>query len=102
MKKIVLFIILFITMLSSVSANEVTISKDKIPDVSTYYYDANLEKYRYLFTRKFMFEDTIAYCLELGVEIMNDNYTYSESFEATNLSEETIENIIALAKERKA
>jgi len=93
MKKIILFITLFLFAVSTVSANEVTLIREKIDNVYVNYYDLNLRKNRYLYAEKYFFEDKTAYCLELGKSIEDNIYTYSTSFDEYNISKEDLEYI---------
>lgn len=97
MKKIVLFIILFITILSHVSAEEKTLIKEKINNYTTYYYDKDLSKYRYLYAQKFYFGDNLCYCVELGKDIINLQYTYTDSFEGLKIDNKTLNEVKLIA-----
>ena len=97
MKKIVLIIILFITMLSNVYAKEVKLVKEKISDITTYYYDPSEEKYRYLYAQKLLLDGNMGYCLEVGVDIIKDTYTCTESFENSGLNKDILEDIKLIA-----
>ena len=74
-------------------ANETTLIKDKFDNTHTYYYDSNQGRYRYLLTSKYIFEDSVAYCIELGKPIDSFNYVFSSSFDGSNLSKEDIDYI---------
>ena len=91
MKKFILFITLFFIAISTVSANQVTLVKDRIEDVYSHYYDLELRKVRFLYADKYIFGDTTAYCLEIGKKIESNIYTYSTSFDEYNISEEDLE-----------
>ena len=91
MKKIILFIILFFITMGSVSANQITLVKERIDNVYTHYYDLNYQKIRYLYADRYIFGDNTAYCLELGKKIESNIYTYSTSFDNYKVSEEDLE-----------
>lgn len=93
MKKILFFIFLLIICFSSVKANSVTLVKDKLNNTYTYYYDSSQGRYRYLYASKYMFNDAVAYCIELGKQIDNFTYDYSDSFKAANLNADDVKYI---------
>lgn len=95
MKKILYFIILFLLLVTkiNVKASEVTLVKERIGDLYTYYYDENLDRYRYLYLNKYLFGDNYAYCIELGKNIDGNIYSYSTSFNNTNISDNDLEYI---------
>jgi len=97
MKKIVLAIILFITMIPIVSAKEVTLVKEKISGVNTYYYDPDQETYRYLYAQKLILGENIGYCLEIGKDIFNNIYTMTESFDKADLDDKILNKIKLIA-----
>lgn len=81
MKKIILFITIFLLAIPAVSASQVTLVKNRIEDTYTYYYDKELQRDRYLYASRYTFGDTIAYCLEIGKTIDSNIYTYTTSLE---------------------
>lgn len=91
MKKIILFITLLLLAINTVSAKEVTLVKDRIDNVYIHYYDLNYDKIRFLYANKYIFEDSIAYCIELGKPIDSNIYTYTTDFEEHNISSENID-----------
>ena len=93
MKKILLFIVLFFISCGVVKGSNVTLIKERIDNTYTYYYDVNQGKYRYLYANKYMFTNSIAYCIELGKPIDDFNYTYSDSFISMNLASDDIKYI---------
>ena len=93
MKKILFFVLLIFMMCNVTKANETTLIKDKFDNTHTYYYDSNQGRYRYLLTSKYIFEDSVAYCIELGKPIDSFNYVFSGSFDGSNLSKEDIDYI---------
>ena len=93
MKKILFFVLLIFMMCNVTKANETTLIKDKFDNTHTYYYDSNQGRYRYLLTSKYIFEDSVAYCIELGKPIDSFNYVFSSSFDGSNLSKEDIDYI---------
>ena len=96
MKKI-LYFVAFIFLLTinwyNVKAKEVTLVRQRIGDLYTYYYDDNYERYRFLFLNKYLFGENYAYCLELGKNINNNFYTYSTSFDDINIENDDMEYI---------
>ena len=96
MKKI-LYFVAFIFLLTinwyNVKAKEVTLVRQRIGDLYTYYYDDNYERYRFLFLNKYLFGENYAYCLELGKNINNNFYTYSTSFDDINIEKDDMEYI---------
>ncbi len=96
MKKNLFFVFLLFVFCGVINVNASTLIKEKLDNTYTYYYDANQGSYRYLYTSKYFFENGIAYCIELGKPIDSFNYTFSNSFDGTNLSEDDI-NYIKLA-----
>ncbi len=97
MKKILFFVFLLFVMCNVTKANEMILIKDRIDNTHTYYYDSNQGRYRYLLTSKYIFGDSVAYCIELGKPIDNFNYTYSSSFDGLSLSEDDINYIKLVA-----
>lgn len=97
MKKIILLIAVFITLLPKVSAGEVSLSVDKIYDTYAYFYDSSQGKSRYVYAEKFSFDNNLAYCLELGKKIYGGIYNYTTSFDSLNISEEKLEKIKLIA-----
>ena len=93
MKKILFFVLLIFMMCNVTKANETTLIKDKFDNTHTYYYDSNQGRYRYLLTSKYIFGDSVAYCIELGKPIDSFNYVFSSSFDGSNLSKEDIDYI---------
>lgn len=93
MKKILFFVLLLFMMCNVTKANETTLIKDKFDNTHTYYYDSNQGRYRYLLTSKYIFEDSVAYCIELGKPIDSFNYVFSSSFDDSNLNKEDIDYI---------
>lgn len=96
MKKILFFVLLLFMMCNVTRANETTLVKVRFENAHTYYYDVTQGRYRYLLTSKYFFGKDIAYCIELGKPIDSFNYTFSNSFDGSNLSKEDI-NYIKLA-----
>ena len=70
-----------------------TLVRQRIGDLYTYYYDDNYERYRFLFLNKYLFGENYAYCLELGKNINNNFYTYSTSFDDINIENDDMEYI---------
>lgn len=95
MKKILYFIILCLLFVSKVNvkASEVTLVKERIGDLYTYYYDEHFGRTRYLYLNKYLFGENYAYCIELGKYIEGNIYSYSTSFNEANLSDEDLEYI---------
>ena len=95
MKKILYFIILCLLVITKVNvkASEVTLVKERIGDLYTYYYDENYGRYRFLYLNKYLFGENYAYCLELGKPIEGNIYSYSTSFNDINLSNNDLEYI---------
>lgn len=93
MKKIILLIAVFITLLPKVYSKEVTLGVDKIGSTFAYFYDSSQEKNRYVYAEKYYFDTNLAYCLELGKKIYSSNYITSSSFESLNISDEKLEKI---------
>ena len=95
MKKILYFIILCLFLFTKVNvkASEVTLVKERIGDLYTYYYDNNFGRYRFLYLSKYLFGENYAYCIELGKYIEGNIYSYSTSFNNTNLSDSDLEYI---------
>ncbi len=95
MKKILYFIILCLLVITKVNvkASEVTLVKERIGDLYTYYYDDNYGRYRFLYLNKYLFGENYAYCLELGKPIEGNIYSYSTTFKDINLSNEDLEYI---------
>lgn len=91
MKKIIFFIILFLTTINNVYANTVTLVKERIDDVYTHYFDKERQVVRYLYANRITFENTTAYCIELGKEISSNIYTYTTSFEEYGINKEDLE-----------
>ena len=91
MKKFILFITLFFIAISTVSANQVTLVKERIDDVYAHYYDLNINKIRFLYADRYVFGENTAYCLELGKIIESDIYTYSTSFDEYTINKEDLE-----------
>lgn len=90
MKKIILFITLLLLAINTVYAKEVTLVREKINNTYVHYYDLNYNKVRYLYAEKYIFEDSVAYCIELGRPIEGNIYTYTTDFETNNISSENI------------
>lgn len=95
MKKILYFIILCLLVISKVNvkASEVTLVKERIGELYTYYYDENLGKNRFLYLNKYLFGENYAYCIELGKYIYGNIYSYSTSFDSANISDSDLEYI---------
>lgn len=95
MKKILYFIILCLLFVSKVNvkASEVTLVKERIGDLYTYYYDEHFGRTRYLYLNKYLFGENYAYCIELGKYIEGNIYSYSTTFNEANLSDEDLEYI---------
>lgn len=91
MKKFILFITLFFIAISTVSANQVTLVKERIDDVYAHYYDLNINKIRFLYADRYVFGENTAYCLELGKKIESDIYTYSTSFDEYTINKDDLE-----------
>lgn len=91
MKKFILFITLFFIAISTVSANQVTLVKERIDNVYTHYYDLNINKIRFLYADRYVFGENTAYCLELGKKIESDIYTYSTSFDEYTINKDDLE-----------
>lgn len=92
MKKIFVFICLFFAFSGSIYASE-TLVKEKLSDTYVYYYDSNLGRDRFLFASIYHFGDRIAYCLELGKDIISEIYDISENFDSFSISDEKREKI---------
>lgn len=97
MKKILLFVFLLFIFCGTVKANDTVLVKQRFKNAHTYYYDVNQGKYRYLYTNKYIFGDSVAYCIELGKPIDSFDYTYSNSFDGANLSKEDLNYIKLVA-----
>lgn len=97
MKKIVLSIILFIISIPLVSAKEVNLVRERISDITTYYYDPNEGTYRYLLAQKFLLGESIGYCLEIGKDIFGTVYTGTESFDKLDVDKSVLEKIQLIA-----
>lgn len=95
MKKILYFIFLCLLVITKVNvkASEVTLVKERIGDLYTYYYDENFGRYRFLYLNKYLFGENYAYCIELGKYIDGNIYSYSTSFNDVNLSDSDLEYI---------
>ena len=95
MKKILYFIILCLLVISKVNvkASEVTLVKERIGDLYTYYYDENFGRNRFLYLNKYLFGENYAYCIELGKYIYGNIYSYSTSFDSANISDSDLEYI---------
>ncbi len=95
MKKILYFIFfcLLIFTKANVKASEVTLVKERIGDLYTYYYDDNYGRYRFLYLNKYVFGENYAYCLELGKPIEGNLYSYSPSFNSINIKDSDLEYI---------
>lgn len=93
MKKFIFFISLFLISFKAVNANVVTLTRNKIDNTYTYYYDANLGRDRFLNAEKYMFESNVAYCLELGKKISSNIYDFTPSLEEANIEDKDIEFI---------
>lgn len=91
MKKIMLFITLFLTAVNIVYAKEVTLIKERIDNVYTFYYDTDRGSVRYLYANRLLFDEETAYCLELGKAITSNIYTYTTSYEEYGISPETLD-----------
>lgn len=97
MKKIVLAIILFITIIPIVSAKEVNLVKERINNITTYYYDSKGETYRFLYAQKLILGEDIGYCLEIGKDIFGNIYTGTESFDKLGVDNDVLEKIKLVA-----
>ena len=95
MKKILYFIFLCLLVITKVNvkASEVTLVKERIGDLYTYYYDDHYGRYRFLYLNKYLFGENYAYCLELGKPIDGNIYSYSTSFNDINLNDSDLEYI---------
>lgn len=95
MKKILYFIIIYLFALTGITvrAEEVTLVKERIGNLYTYYYDSNFGRYRYLYLNKYLFGENYAYCIELGQYIYGNQYNFSTSFDDAGLSDEDLEYI---------
>ena len=95
MKRILYFIFLCLIIIIKVNvrASEVTLVKERIGDLYTYYYDDNYDRYRFLYLNKYLFGENYAYCIELGKNIDGNIYSYSTSFNNANLSDSDLEYI---------
>lgn len=95
MKKILYFIIVFLFTIIGITvrAEEVTLVKERIGDLYTYYYDSNFGRNRFLYLNKYLFGENYAYCIELGKYIYGNQYSYSTSFDSAGLSDEDLEYI---------
>lgn len=95
MKKILYFIILCLLVISKVNvkASEVTLVKERVGDLYTYYYDENFGRNRFLYLNKYLFGENYAYCIELGKYIYGNIYSYSTSFDSANISDSDLEYI---------
>ncbi len=93
MKKILLFIILFLCFIFNVKAESVTLTKEVYDNTYVYYYDSNLGKTRYLHASKYLFGTTAAYCLELGKDISSFEYEVNTSFDGINIKKSTLDYI---------
>ena len=90
MKKVLLFIVLFLCIIGNVKAENVTLTKDVYDNTYVYYYDSNLGRTRYLKASKYLFGTTAAYCIELGKDINSFEYTVTNSFDGININNITI------------
>lgn len=97
MKKIIFFITLFLIAVSTVFAEEVTLVKNRIDNIYKYYYDDTLGRDRFIYANKYIFGDSIAYCLELGKLIDSNIYTYTTSFEELNYDKDILDYVKLLA-----
>lgn len=97
MKKIMLIITLFLLTIPTVFADQVTLVKNRIEDIYTYYYDKNLGRDRFLYANRYTFGDTPAYCLELGKAIDSNIYTYTTSFEELNIDKNILDYVKLIA-----
>lgn len=93
MKKFIFGIVLLLSMISGVKASEIYLTRDKIDNVYSYYYDENLGRDRFLNAEKYIFEDRVAYCLELGKNINSNLYDFTTSLEMSGIKEEDLEYI---------
>lgn len=93
MKKFIFGIVLLLSMVSGVKASEIYLTRDKIDNVYSYYYDENLGRDRFLYAEKYIFEDRVAYCLELGKNINSNLYDFTTSLEMSGIKEEDLEYI---------
>ncbi len=97
MKKIILFVTIFFIAITSTLAEEVTLVRNRINNVYTYYYDTSTSKNRFLYADIYTFGNNIAYCLELGKSIDSNIYTYTTSFEEMNFDENLLNKIKKIA-----
>lgn len=97
MKKIIFFITIFLIAISNPLAETKTLIKDRIEDTYTYYYDKTLGRERYIYASKYIFDNNIAYCLELGKLLESNIYTYTTSFEEININQNVLNEIKKIA-----
>lgn len=93
MKKVLLFIVLFLCIIGNVKAENVTLTKDVYDNTYVYYYDSNLGRTRYLKASKYLFGTTAAYCIELGKDINSFEYTVTNSFDGININKDDLDYI---------
>ena len=93
MKKVLLFIVLFLCIIGKVKAENVTLTKDVYDNTYVYYYDSNLGRTRYLKASKYLFGTTAAYCIELGKDISSFEYTVTNSFDGININKDDLDYI---------
>lgn len=93
MKKVLLFIVLFLCIIGKVKAENVTLTKDVYDNTYVYYYDSNLGRTRYLKASKYLFGTTAAYCIELGKDISSFEYNVTNSFDGININKDDLDYI---------
>ena len=93
MKKVLLFIVLFLCIIGNVKAENVTLTKDVYDNTYVYYYDSNLGRTRYLKASKYLFGTTAAYCIELGKDISSFEYNVTNSFDGININKDDLDYI---------
>lgn len=93
MKKVLFFIVLFLLLSFKVSAENVTLVREKFDNIYVYYYDSSVGRTRYLEGEKYIFGDKVGYCLEIGKKIYSNVYQLTTSFDDIDISDSDLEYI---------
>lgn len=98
MKRIILFIILFLSFYTTVKASETFYLGDHVPDIYIYMDRINKKVYRQFRMIYRSSTDELVYCIEPGATLSSNNYDSYEEFNSVfNLTEEKFNRIKLIA-----
>ena len=95
-KQVILIITLIILSINNVKAEEYKVYRYKFANPAYAIFDG-IDRIHIFDGESFRVNDEIAYCIEPGVNLYSNSYTYTSDLSITNLSKETIDKLKLIA-----